>query len=85
MTVSISLKPDHEKRLKERAAAAGKDIAAYVEDLVGRELAAPLSLVEAAEPIARAVDAAAVTDQQFADALQHARNTARQERKLKRA
>ncbi|HEY8747193.1 MAG TPA: hypothetical protein VIM11_04415 [Tepidisphaeraceae bacterium] len=43
MHVTISLNPDHEKRLQRRAAAAGKDVSAYIEQLVDKELAATQS------------------------------------------
>src|SRR4051794_3846323 len=47
MTFTISLPPDAEERLKQRAAAAGQDLPRYIEDVLAKELAAPLSLAEA--------------------------------------
>ncbi len=81
MTLTISLPGDAETRLKERAKAAGQDLAQYVEQLITRELVAPLSLVEASEPIARAVDAAGATDDEFTAALVDARDAVRRERR----
>jgi hypothetical protein len=65
MTLTISLPGDAESRLKERARAAGQDVTQYVEQLIAKELVAPLSLAEAAEPIAGAVDATNLTDDEF--------------------
>ena len=81
MTLSISLPPDAEARLRERASATGQDVAEYVRQLINRELEAPLSLVEAAEPFARAVDAAGVTEEEFTAVIVQARDEARRERK----
>jgi hypothetical protein len=40
MTLSISLSPDSEARLRERAAAEGKDVAAFVRETIEEKLAA---------------------------------------------
>lgn len=81
MTLSISLPPDAEARLRERARASGQDVDEYVRQLIARELDAPLSLAEAAEPVARAVEAAGVGDDELAAALIQARDDARRERR----
>jgi hypothetical protein len=39
MTLSISLSPESEARLRERAAAAGKDVSAFVRDAIEEKLA----------------------------------------------
>ncbi len=67
--------------LRERANAAGQEVAHYVEQLVARELAAPLSFAEAAEPLARAVDAAGLNDDEFTQSLVEARDAARRDRR----
>jgi hypothetical protein len=81
MTLTISLPGDAESRLRERAQAAGQDLVHYVEQLIAKELVAPLSLAEAAEPIARAVDAANLTDDEFMSVLTEARDAVRRDRK----
>jgi ADP-heptose:LPS heptosyltransferase len=80
MTLIISLPSDAEEKLQERAQAAGKDVKQYVEQLIVKELVAPLSLAEAAEPLARAVEAAGVPDDEFTAILNNARDAARRER-----
>ena len=81
MTLMISLPNDAESRLRERAKAAGQDVTQYVEQLITKELVAPLSLAEASEPLARAVDAAGVTDDEFTSLLVEARDAVRRDRR----
>jgi hypothetical protein len=81
MALTISLPSDAESRLRERARAAGQDVTQYVEQLITKELVAPLSLAEAAEPLARAVDAAGVSDDEFTSALVEARDAVRRDRR----
>jgi hypothetical protein len=85
MTLNISLPSDAEAKLKERAAAAGQDVEVYAESLLLRDLAAPLTISEAAEPIARAVEAAGVSDEEFLNIITEARDAARRERRRKQA
>jgi hypothetical protein len=81
MTMTISLPVDAEAKLIERARAAGDDVTHYVEQLLTKELVAPVSLAEAAEPLAKAVDAAEVTDQQYTDAIVDALDAVRHDRR----
>jgi hypothetical protein len=81
MALTISLPSDAEFRLRERARAAGQDVTQYVQELITKELVAPLSLAEAAEPLARAVDAAGVSDDEFTSALIEARDAVRRDRR----
>jgi hypothetical protein len=81
MTVSLSLPPQVEARLRQRAAAEGKDVGQFVQQLIEREVDAPLSLIGAAEPIAGAVEAAGVSDDEFTSLVEQARIEARAERK----
>jgi len=81
MALTISLPSDAEFRLRERARAAGQDVTQYVQELITKELVAPLSLAEAAEPLAQAVDAAGVSDDEFTSALIEARDAVRRDRR----
>ena len=81
MALTISLPNDAESRLRERARAAGQEVTQYVEQLITKELVAPLSLAEAAEPLARAVDAAGVSDDEFTSLLVEARDAVRRDRR----
>ena len=81
MPLTISLPSGAEARLRQRAEAAGQDVSKYAEQLIIRELDAPLSLAEASEPIAAAVDAAGVSDDEFLSVLDEARKAARKARR----
>ena len=81
MALTIPLSSDAESRLRERARAAGQEVTQYVEQLIARELVAPLSLAEATEPLARAVDVAGVNDDEFTSALIEARDAVRRDRR----
>jgi hypothetical protein len=85
MTLMISLPPEAETKLKDRARAAGKDVTEYAQQLLVNELAAPLSLAEAAEPLAKAVDAGGVSDDEFTSLVVQARDAARRDRQRKPA
>ncbi len=85
MMLMISLPADAETQLRERARAAGKDVSEYVQQLLVNELVAPLTLAEAAEPLAKAVDAAGVSDDEFTSIIVEARDAARGDRHRKPA
>jgi hypothetical protein len=85
MTLVISLPSDAETKLKERALAAGKEVSDYARQLLVNELAAPVSLSEAAEPLAKAVDASGVTDDELTSVLVDSLDAARRERHRKPA
>jgi hypothetical protein len=81
MTLTISLSEDAEAVLRERARVAGQDVVQYVQQLITRELVAPLSLADAAEPLARAVDSAGISDEELLSTLEEARDAARRDRR----
>jgi hypothetical protein len=81
MVLTISLPGDAEIRLRARAEAAGQDVSEYVQQLITKELTAPLTIVEAAEPLARAVDAAGVTDEEFTSIVVEALDAVRRDRR----
>lgn len=80
MTVTISLRPEEQKKLSQRAAAAGKDLSEYVHQLVRRDIESPPSIAQAAEPIARAVQASGISDEEFDALIEQARQEAWDER-----
>ncbi len=51
MTLQIDLTPDTEAKLRQRAAATGKDMAEFVVEAVEEKLSAPESLAELLAPI----------------------------------
>ena len=83
MSLTIALSPEDEKKLVDRAAARGKDVTAYVEQLIRREIDTPLSLIEAGAGFERAVTAANITDEEFDEILSSALAEARAERRAR--
>ena len=77
MTMTIALPPDDEKKLAKLAAASGTNAAEFVRRLIKKEIDAPLSIIEAAEPFARAVEKSGVNDEEFNSILNQARDEAR--------
>jgi len=81
MPLTISLPSGAEARLRQRAEAAGQDVSKYAEQLIIKELDAPLSLAETSEPLAAAVDAAGVSDDEFLAVVEEARDATRMARR----
>ncbi len=77
MTVIIALPPEDEKKLARLAAAGGTDTAEFVRRLIKKEIDAPLSLLGAAEPFVRAVEASGATDDELTSILTQAQSEAR--------
>ncbi|HEX4056460.1 MAG TPA: hypothetical protein VHX86_19540 [Tepidisphaeraceae bacterium] len=81
MTVTIALPPDDEKKLARLAAANGTDTAEYVRRIIKKEIDAPLSITQAAEPFAGAVQSSGIGDDEFTSTLQQAKTEARSARR----
>lgn len=78
MTITLHLPPEEEQEIKQRAALRGQDVDAYVNQLISIEIKKkPVSLFEAAEPFARAIEKSGMTDEEvdalFEDAIQEVR------------
>lgn len=82
MSLEISLSPDAETRLKQRASAAGKDPSAYAAELIEQVVNRP-SLDEILAPFRTQVDQSGMSDEQldaFYEALRDEAWTRRQGR-----
>jgi len=80
MTVNLSLAPDDEKKLAERAAASGQDVTAYLQQLIKKEIEQP-SFAELFAPVHQAVRNSGLTDPQIDSVLQQAVTESRRERR----
>lgn len=80
MALTISLPDEAERLLRDRAKAVDQPVEVFVEHMIVRALAEP-SIGEAAEPIARAVEAMGATDDEFNAAVLAARDAVRRERR----
>jgi len=72
MTITISLSPKQEKQLAERAAQAGQEIAAYVHDLIDRDLGAK-DLDAILAPVRRNFEDSGMTDEDLTALVEEVR------------
>jgi hypothetical protein len=72
MTITIDLRPEQERRLAERAARAGQDIAGYVHDLIYRDIDAE-SLDRILAPVRRNFEESGMTDDDLAALVEEVR------------
>jgi hypothetical protein len=85
MSLTVSLSPDQERRLFERAAERGKDPADYVRDLIDRDIHRP-SLDEVLAPFRRQVEESGMSDDELGAFFEEVREEvwqAKQERPSK--
>jgi hypothetical protein len=73
MTITINLRPEQERRLAERAAGAGQDVAAYVHRLIDRDIDAE-SLDAILAPVRRNFDESGMTDDDLAALVEEVRD-----------
>src|SRR6476659_2995586 len=72
MTITISLSPEQEKRLAERAAQAGQEVAAYVYQLIDHDIQAE-SLDAILAPVRRNFEQSGMTDDDLAALVEEVR------------
>ena len=78
-TLSISLPPETEAKLQERAAAHGEDVASYAARVLDEALNAP-SLDELLAPVRRAFAESGMSDDELGDLLEREKHAMRAER-----
>lgn len=81
MTLHISITPDTEAGLRERAAAVGQDIATYAAGVLARAAQRPVSIAEISGPVGRRFDASGMTEDQLTEELERAKHEARAKRR----
>ena len=74
MTLSIPISPDLEARLRERAAASGKDLVSFVRDAVEEKLAAPQTFAEILAPVHAAFEATGLSDDEISRRFEEIRD-----------
>jgi hypothetical protein len=72
MTITIDLRPEQERRLAERAARAGQDIAAYVRHLIDRDIDAE-SIDAILAPVRRDFEDSGMIDDDLANLVEEVR------------
>jgi hypothetical protein len=78
MVITISLSPEQERRLVQRAAQAGRDVAAYVHQLIDHDIRAE-SLDVILEPVRRNFEQSGMTDEDLAALVEEVREDIWQE------
>ena len=81
MTLNLELGPDLEAKLRERAAAAGKDPETFALHALAETLRTPRAFAEILAPTHKAVDESGMTDAELEAFLERAIAGARRERK----
>ena len=80
MTLEISISPEAEARLREKAAAVGQEVAVYAAGVLERMAEAPLSLREISGPLFDEFKASGMTDDELGDFLEEAKHRMRSQR-----
>jgi hypothetical protein len=65
MTITITLSPEEERRLAERAAWLGQDLTVYVQKLIKKDIRSPRLAMEALEPFRRQVKHSGMTHEKL--------------------
>jgi hypothetical protein len=83
MVLSISISPAAEARLKEKAAAAGVDMATYAARHLEMMASPPRSIREISGPVAEAFAKSGMTEDQLAEFLEEEKHAMRAERRAR--
>jgi hypothetical protein len=82
MTLTIDLPPDVEHVLEQHAARSGQDVRAFVLQAVREKLSRAWTLAEVGAPLARAVEAVGLIDEEFDRFFEEVREEAWQEKQV---
>ena len=80
MTITLALKPETERALRERAAESGRDVAVVAEELIERGICVKPSLAEILAPFRAEVAASGISDVELDALFEEARNEVWQQR-----
>jgi hypothetical protein len=82
MSITVSLSPEQERRLIERAARSGKDPAEYVRHLIERDIHGP-TVDEVLAPFRRQVEESGLSDDELGAFFEEVRQEVWQEKQTK--
>jgi uncharacterized protein (DUF1778 family) len=80
MTLTIDLPSDLEQTVRQHAARRGQDVNGFILQAVEEKIAKARTIAEICQPIAKAVAATGITDQEFDEFFEEARNEVWQEK-----
>ena len=81
MTLTISLPPESETKLQERARAVGLDVPSYAAQIIQHSLRSPRSLEEIGGPVYQRFLDSGVSDEQLGEELEQAKHEMRRARR----
>lgn len=81
MTLTIDLPSDLERTVRQQAARCGQDVNGYVLQAVQEKVAKARTIAEICQPFAAAVAATGISDQEFDEFFEQARNEVWQEKR----
>ena len=74
MTITFSLDPEQEQKLRQRAASAGKDIETYAREAIEEKLSLPQTFAELLAPIHEETRAAGTTEAELDELIEDLRD-----------
>ena len=83
MTLQIDLRPDLEAKLRSRAAAQGKDLSAFAQEVLEKSAQGDETLAEILGPIRRDIRQSGMSDAELDSLIEQAIEGARRDRKPK--
>ena len=81
MTLEISISPEAEAKLREKAAIAGEDVDDYAAGVLGRSTKRPLTLEEISGPIAEEFRRSGMSEDELTELLETAKHEMRRQRR----
>jgi plasmid stability protein len=85
MTITVDLPAETERKLRERAARAGQDVAALARELIQRGIEEKPTLDEILAPLRREFEASGMTDDELAGLVEELREEVWQEKQGRKA
>lgn len=85
MTLTLSLSPEEERKLLERASESGQDVTSYVRHLIRRDISKPAYLGEILAPVREDFRRSGATEDELARLIEEARDEVWQEKRGERS
>ncbi|HEY3135316.1 MAG TPA: hypothetical protein VGL29_04635 [Blastocatellia bacterium] len=83
MDVTISIPPEMQDKLEQRAIESGQDVTEYIEKLIEKDLTGLVSLRDLYAPVRRQIQQSGISEDELDALIEKAREEAYQERKRK--
>jgi len=83
MDITISISPEVQDKLQQRANENGQDVEAYIEALIKKDVTAPMSLRDLYAPVRRQIEESGISEEELDTLIEKAREESYRERKRK--